>query len=72
MFAQHVEDFLERGRLVGLLHRGEFAREAARGGFEDLAFGIALLGLVVRAEQVACDLGDQDDFDFSSFPCVKM
>jgi hypothetical protein len=52
-FPQDLQDLLLRGRLVDLLHRGEFAREAAGRRFEDLAFRIALLGLVVGPEQSA-------------------
>src|SRR3546814_12999157 len=34
--AQDIEDLLLRGRLVDLFHRGEFAREAAGGAFEEI------------------------------------
>src|SRR5436305_771453 len=44
--AQDLEDLLLRGAFVDLLHRGQFAGETAGRAFEDLALGIALLGLV--------------------------
>src|SRR3546814_18157737 len=42
MFAQHVENLAECGRLVGLFHRRQFAREPARRSLEALPLGIAL------------------------------
>ena len=45
--AQDAEDLLLRGGLVGLLHRGELARQPAGRPLENLALRIALLGLVV-------------------------
>ena len=48
MFAQHIEDLVQRGRFVRFFHRRQFAGEAAGGRFEDLAFRIGLFGLVLR------------------------
>src|SRR5690606_31692654 len=59
MLVEDLEDLRLRGLFVAFLHRGEFAREAARCRFEDLTFRIALLGLVVGAEQVAGHLGNR-------------
>src|SRR4029079_9029847 len=56
---EDVEDLRERRLFVGLLHRAELAREARRGRFENLPFRIALLGRIVRAEQVAGHFGDR-------------
>jgi hypothetical protein len=60
MLVEDREDLLERGRLVSLFHRRQFAREARGGRFEDLAFGIGLFGLIIGAEQVAGHFGDRN------------
>ena len=56
---EDLEDLGQRRLLVGLLHRAELARQARRGGFENLPLGIALLGRIVGAEQVAGHFGDR-------------
>src|SRR3546814_2362075 len=61
MLVEDLEDLRLRGLFVAFFHRGEFAREAARRRFEDLALRIALLGLVVGAEQVARHFGDRHE-----------
>ena len=61
MLVEDREDLLERGRLVGLFHRGEFAGEARGRRLEDLPLRIGLLGLVIGAEQVAGHLGDRHE-----------
>ena len=46
---QNLEDLGQRGLLVGLLHCRQLARQARRGGFEDLPLRIALLRRIVGA-----------------------
>src|SRR3546814_1438633 len=61
MLVEDLEDLRLRGLFVAFFHRAQFAREAARCRFEDLALRIALLGLVVGAEQVARHFGDRHE-----------
>src|SRR3546814_16163028 len=46
---EDLEDLLQGGGLVDLLHRGQLAGEAAGSGLENLPIRLALLGLVVGA-----------------------
>src|SRR3546814_3451821 len=61
MLVEDLEDLRLCRLFVAFFHRAEFAREAARCRFEDLALRIALFGLVVGAEQVARHFGDRHE-----------
>src|SRR3546814_8155291 len=61
MLVEDLEDLRLCRLFVAFFHRAEFAREAARCRFEDLALRIALFGLVVGAEQVARHFGDRSE-----------
>src|SRR3546814_6632343 len=61
MLVEDLEDLRLCRLFVAFFHRAEFAREAARCRFEDLALRIALLGLVVGAEQGARHLGTRHE-----------
>src|SRR3546814_7619332 len=58
---EDLEDLLQGGGLVDLLHRGQPAGEAAGSGLENLPLRIALLGLVVGAEEVAGHFRDRHE-----------
>src|SRR5262249_57420019 len=54
-------DLLDRLGLGDALHRRDFARQAVERGLVELTLGIGLLGLGLRAVEVAHHLGDRDD-----------
>src|SRR4051812_15428845 len=54
-------EFLDREIVVDAFDRADLARHALQSLLEKLAFGIGLLGLLLRAIEVAHDLGDGDE-----------
>src|SRR5208283_588872 len=53
-------ELLGRGRLVGLIERGQLGRQPVHRGLVDLPLRKALVGLAGVAMQVADHLGDRD------------
>src|SRR5262245_40438696 len=54
-------DLLDGLGLGDALHRRDLARQAVERRFVELALGVRLLGLALRAVEVAYHLGDGDD-----------
>ena len=54
---EEVFEFLDALVFVDLAHRSEFTGKAREGLFEQLAFGIGLLRLAVRAVKIADHFG---------------